>query len=86
MTATMTAKKTESIDDQLIAEHREWLRVWYELNEIASSGFTPQGQQLPMTQEARDAAITLPDVLDRLEEIWVMMDPALRPAHYLMRV
>jgi hypothetical protein len=80
----MTA--TELDADPVIAEHRMWLSVWCDLTRIASGGFTPQGRQLPMTEEQRDAARAIPDVLDRLEEAWALMDESARPLHYLMSV
>lgn len=75
-----------NVHDQLVAEHREWLSVWADLTRIASGGFTRAGQQLPMTEEQRDAARAIPDVLDRLEEAWARMDETARPLHYLMSV
>jgi hypothetical protein len=75
-----------SVHDQTVAEHREWLSVWCELTVIASGGFTAQGQQLPLTDAQRDAYRAIPDVLDRLRDLWALMDEGARPLHYLMAV
>ena len=75
-----------SVHDQAVREHREWLSVWSELTAISSGGFTPQGQQLPLTQAQRDAYRAIPDVLDRLQSLWELMDPDARPLHYLTAV
>lgn len=72
--------------DTMVAEHREWLSVWSELTAIASGGFTREGKQLPLTDVQRDAYRAIPDVLDRLRDLWERMDEAARPLHYLMAV
>lgn len=84
MTRTMT--ETDAVVDPVVAEHREWLSVWCELTAAASGGFTPQGEQLPLTDSQRDAYRAIPDVLDQLETLWALMDEAARPLHFLMAV
>ena len=74
------------VHDQAVLEHREWLSTWCELTAISSSGFTREGKQLPLTDEQRDAYRAIPDVLDRLKDLWERMDEGRRPLHYLMAV
>jgi hypothetical protein len=83
----ITASVTDPhVHDQAVQEHREWLSVWRELTAISSGGFTSQGRQLPLTDAQRDAYRAIPDVLDRLRDLWTLMDEGARPLHYLMAV
>ena len=75
-----------NVHDQAVLEHREWLSIWCELTAISSGGFTREGRQLPLTDEQRDAYRAIPDVLDRLKDLWERMDEGRRPLHYLMAV
>jgi hypothetical protein len=82
----MTTAIDLDIHDQAVQEHREWLSTWSELTAISSGGFTREGRQLPLTDEQRDAYRAIPDVLDRLKDLWERMDEGRRPLHYLMAV
>lgn len=82
----MTTAIDLDIHDQAVQEHREWLSTWCELTAISSGGFTREGKQLPLTDEQRDAYRAIPDVLDRLKDLWERMDESVRPLHYLMAV
>lgn len=65
-----------------VEEYNFWLSMWAELTMISASGFTREGKQQPMTDEQKDAARTIPDVLDRLEEAWKALPDLVRPSHY----
>lgn len=65
-----------------VDEYHSWLTMWTELTFISSGGFTRQGVQQLMTDEQKDAARTIPDVLDRLQEAWLELPDTLRPSHY----
>lgn len=68
--------------DQSVEEFELWLAAWTELTITASGVFTREGKMLPMTDEQRNAARTLPDVLDRLEESWAALPEDVRPSHF----
>lgn len=83
---TTTDQRTTTDSDLLVEEYEQWLVMWTELTLISSGGFSPRGIQQPMTDEQKDAARTIPDVLDRLQESWAMLPESVRPSHFTFPV
>ena len=86
MTTSQMMRIEDRFVDPVVAEHRLWLQTYDELTLISGSGFTREGKQLPLTEDQEVAYRAIPDVLDKLEETWAMMDASVRPAHYLTSV